>query len=303
MSSTIEPGSLGAQLAGRLTVAAPDVVGALAVFPIITDRSSTLDYLALADAVPLGVAVKEMPGGPEVNALVVHNPLDMPVLLYGGEEVLGAQQNRTFDASALVPARASLRVPVSCVEQGRWQHARRDESFVPAPQVAHPALRGRRSEGAGQGEVWEEVASTAARLDAGSETGALHDAFEHHRRLLAEVAARVPVKCSQVGMLVAIGSRFVVLDCVSDVEAFASLQPRLVQGYALQACSAPRTAPPSLEDARDYLDLLLEATPARRPSIGLGESARFEFGSLAGTSLAHGGELVALTAYAPATTA
>ena len=43
------------------------------------------------------------------------------------------------------------------------------------------------------------------------------------------------MKCSQVGMLAAIGGRFVVLDYVSDVEAFAALHDPLVAGYALDA--------------------------------------------------------------------
>ena len=63
---------------------------------------------------------------------MVVNPTDVAVLLYEGEEVLGAQQNRTFDVSVLVPAGASVRVPVSCVEHGRWESARHDEAFRPA---------------------------------------------------------------------------------------------------------------------------------------------------------------------------
>jgi ARG/rhodanese/phosphatase superfamily protein len=35
--------------------------------------------------------------------LSVENPTDLPLLVYEGEEVLGAQQNRTFDATALCP--------------------------------------------------------------------------------------------------------------------------------------------------------------------------------------------------------
>ena len=34
-----------------------------------------------------------------MNDLVVVNPTAVAVLLYEGEEVLGAQQNRTFDVS------------------------------------------------------------------------------------------------------------------------------------------------------------------------------------------------------------
>jgi hypothetical protein len=48
-----------------------------------------------------------MPGGGNVNDLVIVNPTDLPVLVYEGEEVLGAQQNRIFDVSVLVAAGTS----------------------------------------------------------------------------------------------------------------------------------------------------------------------------------------------------
>ena len=72
------------------------------------------------------------------------------------------------------------------------------------------------------------------------------------------------MKCSQVGMLAAIGGRFVVLDYVSDVEAFAALHDPLVAGYALDALDARATdaAVPSLDDARDFLALMLGALAA-----------------------------------------
>ena len=42
--------ALADQLATPLTVADPDVVGALCVFPLIADRAPTLDYVAFAEA-------------------------------------------------------------------------------------------------------------------------------------------------------------------------------------------------------------------------------------------------------------
>ena len=104
--------------------------------------------------------------------------------------------------------------------------------------------------------------------------------------------------CSQVGMLAAIGGRFVVLDHVSEVEAFAALHGPLVQGYALDALEASDAAPPSIDDARDFIELLLGAPCTPGPAVGLGEGLRFAFGGLAGTGLVHEGELVTLTAFA-----
>ena len=90
--------TLAPHLAVEITVAAPTVVGSLAVFPLIADREPSVRYVSFAEAVQQGATVKELGGGASVNDLVVHNPLDVHVLLYEGEEVLGAQQNRTFDA-------------------------------------------------------------------------------------------------------------------------------------------------------------------------------------------------------------
>ena len=96
--------ALADQLAAPLTVADPDVVGALCVFPLIADRAPKLDYVAFAEGRRRGVAINELAGGAEVGDLVVHNPLELPVLLYEGEEIQGAQQNRTVDISVLVAA-------------------------------------------------------------------------------------------------------------------------------------------------------------------------------------------------------
>ena len=205
------------------------------------------------------------------------------------------------------------RSQVSSVEAGRWDGWRGAESFAPAPQAAYPALRRMKNDqvrsdlaagGEGravQGEVWREVAEKSARHGVRSHTGAMHDVFERHRTTLDAIAAQVTMKCSQVGMLAAIGGRFVVLDHVSDVEAFASLHGPLVQGYALDALEVPAAlAPvtPSLDDARDFLALLLGGQAVRNPNVGLGDSLRFAFGGLAGTGLAVDGELVTLTAFA-----
>jgi len=88
-----------------LTLADPTVVGSLTVFPLLADTPPALHYVSFAEAVQRGATVTELAGEASVNDLHVHNPLDVPVLLYEGEEVLGAQQNRTFDISVLVAAR------------------------------------------------------------------------------------------------------------------------------------------------------------------------------------------------------
>src|SRR5688572_14423893 len=122
------------------TLGEPQVAGPLAVFPVFGPEPR-LHYRAFAQATSLGAFVKELDEGASVRELVVENPTDLPALIYEGEEVLGAQQNRTFDASVLVASGARIRLPVSCLERGRWDSQRSQEHFTPAPQATTASLR------------------------------------------------------------------------------------------------------------------------------------------------------------------
>ena len=184
-------------LAEPLRVGQAAVSGGLAVFPLF-GPAPRLEYLSLAEGRKRGAAVHELDRGASVNDLVVDNPTNTPLLLFEGEEVLGAQQNRTFDISVLAPPHRKLTVPVSCVEAGRWESARHAEVLRPAPQTAYPRLRRMKAmqvrervavgldARANQMAVWEEVAETSHRHGAASRTGAMHDVFEGQRSKLAE---------------------------------------------------------------------------------------------------------------------
>jgi hypothetical protein len=293
------------------TVAGPDVSGALAIFPLI-GPAPTLEYLSFAQARVLGARVIELEQGASVRDLTIENPGDLPVLLFEGEEVLGAQQNRTFDVSALVAAHSKLQVPVSCVEAGRWHGARHAEDFAPAPQAAYPALRRMKNTQvrsqleahaaprADQQAVWAEVRATSDRRGAASPTGALSDVFEHRRERLDEICSAMSMTRSQTGMLVAIGGRFAVLDRVSQPDVLDSLFAPLVRGYALDALEAPAPAPadpPSVDEARATLERILACRVTEYDGIGLGRDARVADGAITGAGVLVADELVQLSAF------
>ena len=310
------PPAINQYVAESLRVGEPDVVGSLAVFPVL-GPPARLAYSAFAQACAAGLQIKERDGGASVNDLVVLNPTGHNVLLYEGEEVLGAQQNRTFDVSVLVPARGRLTVPVSCVEAGRWDGTRHAEAFSPAPQAAYPALRRMKNAQAraravvggearaDQSAVWDEVASKQSRHGGASATGAMHDVFEHRRGRLGEMVERIRLREGQCGALVAIGGRLDVLDYVSRPEVFAVLHGPLVQGYALDALERRGRSVPDVADAQDWLDRTLTAPVTEQDGIGMGRDVRFDAPGTAGAGLVRGMELVQLTAFAerPASTA
>src|SRR5689334_22347143 len=110
----------------------PQLAGPLAVYPILGVEPRT-EYRSLAQALKLDASVTEVNAQGSVGDVLVSNPTDQSILIYEGQEIQGARQNRAFDAPALVPAGTELKLPVSCVEQGRWDGRRHAERFTPAP--------------------------------------------------------------------------------------------------------------------------------------------------------------------------
>ncbi len=74
--------ALSDHLAEPLRLGEPDVHGPLAVFPVF-GPAPVLEYVSFAQARAYGISIKELPSGAAVNDLVVLNPTDHTVLLYG----------------------------------------------------------------------------------------------------------------------------------------------------------------------------------------------------------------------------
>ncbi|MFN8174673.1 MAG: DUF6569 family protein [Solirubrobacteraceae bacterium] len=293
-----------------LTIGEPKFAGPLAVFPIFGPLPG-LDYRAFSVALEHGAFVRELERGASVNHLLVGNPTDRALLLYEGEQVLGAQQDRTMDSNVLVAAGAQVEVPVSCVEAGRWDGSRHREHFRPAPHADDPSLRRLKRESAlsnagrglagrpAQSEIWREVGSRLARFDVASESSKFGDLFEQRRGEIGALADHIEPAAGQVGALACIGDAPIALDVVSRPEVFAALHDRVVRGYALDALSAHRArgqvADPTVAGAFLARALTASRRPVRTP--GLGDAHTLVGPQVVGSSLSLEDELLALCAF------
>ena len=277
--------------------------GGIVIVPLFPRRSPVAEYLTLDEAFPRGLRVTETSEAGSVPELVVANPLDEQVLLYDGEELVGAKQNRILNVSVLVAGKATLSIPVSCVEEGRWRHVSAD--FTAAPHISHAQLRRRKAQtlasaplarGLAQSEVWDEVRAKAARMDAASPTMANADTFRTHGVALGRLERAFPALPGQSGAILALGDDLC-LDYVSRPEAFARLWPKLRAGYlldALERLDGPPTPSARIEAFASGLDRVLET---RGPSAGLGEDFRLHGAGVIGSALAIDGETIQLSAF------
>src|SRR6185312_5307618 len=117
--------------------------------------------------------------------ILLRNLADIPVLILDGEELIGAKQNRVLNLTVLVPGKAELTVPVSCVEQGRWAY--NNPEFRPSKRALYADLRARKvaqaseslalsgTRSAHQIEIWRDLAEKCHRMGADAPTGAMAD--------------------------------------------------------------------------------------------------------------------------------
>ncbi len=273
------------------------------IAPLFPRRQPRAQYVTLEDSLALGFRVRELDEAGVVPTLAVENPLDANVLLYDGEELVGAKQNRILNVTVLVPAESKTAIPVSCVEEGRW--SRRSQFFAAAPHAAYPELRRRKAErlsaapleaGLAQGAVWDEVSAKSARLRVDSPTRAQADIFRSHEASLAELRRAFPPAPGQSGALFALGDRMCV-DYVSGPDAFVQLYPKLLEGYLLDAIERLDGKPTGAETLEAFLREVESAPSSRAASVALGEDVRLRGKQVVGSGLELEGELVQLCAF------
>ena len=274
------------------------------ITPLFPRRAPQAVYLTLDEALPLGLRITEIDSAGSVPELAVSNPLATDVLLYDGEELVGAKQNRILNVTVLVAARSDARIPVSCVEQGRWHT--QSEEFAAAPHTASPEVRSRKAaqleaeplaRGQAQSEVWDAVVATAARHHVDSPTAAQSDVFRAREHDLGELRAAFPITPGQSGTLLALGTQTLCLDWVSRPEAFARLYPKLLDGYLLDGLERQDADSAPLGQVERFASALTEATATRRPSAGRGEDVRLRGAGCRGSGLELDGELLQLSAF------
>ena len=275
----------------------------IVITPLFPARDPIAGYITLDEALPRGLTISETSDAGSVPELAVVNPLDVSVLLYDGEELVGAKQNRILNVSVLVGAGAKIPIPVSCVEQGRWN--RSSVAFDSAMHISHSHLRRRKAEmlaaqpmarGVAQSEVWDEIQTKQYRMMVNSPTGANRDTFEAYGDRLRVLEDAFPLQPGQCGAVLAIGNDLC-LDTVSRPDAFALLWPKLRAGYLLDALERLDQTPAARERIAGFVDEVTDAPITRGPSAGLGQDIRLRSPSVIGSGLELDGEHIQLSAF------
>jgi len=286
---------------------------ALTVFPLFSETKSSVEYILVDEALEKkSVVVEEINVAGSVPDLLVKNSSDNRVLFIEGEELIGAKQNRILNASIIVAAHSELKIPVSCVEEGRWRYKKRrfDSSGSHSPyelrydlkKSVFTSLKSGRGYRSDQGKVWEKVRKIHAMHGTSSPTGAMSTAFKELKHRIAEFRKKIKYVEGAIGIAVAIGKKVVALDIFDKSSTCKKVWARLISGFVIDALEkgVSRSEGAGVNDVEQ---LLLRATDAKWKKVepvGEGEEYRTEFDEDNGSVLAiedtlvHGSVLTAL---------
>jgi hypothetical protein len=288
----------------------PRAVGALSLIPLFHE-GPTSAYIPYASVQGSGlVEVREVTGGGAVNTLVAVNRSDQPVLLLEGEILEGMQQTRVLNISILLPAMSELKIPVSCVEAGRWSAtsavARRHD-FHMSPRARSrknvTVAQSVRSIGAyasDQSEVWASVNQELLAHNVESSTREHAEIGRQKRAEVEQTLAQLEPEPGQCGVAAVLGGNPLCLDLFDRGSTLEAVWSGLVGSYALDAMTVPESAVAARDLKRTvtWLKALPNSVLTMHPGVGLGTNVVLSSPKAGATGLTMDDALVHLAAFA-----
>ncbi len=253
----------------------------------------------LPDIATDGLRIEEL-AQPAMPELTARNPTDKPILIVEGEELLGGDQDRCVNATALVAPMSDVRLPVSCVGPGRWgdhREYRRDVSRTPysvRARLMESLNASRRRKGrhhSDQAVVWQAIKELQLRMDvtipptaAPNVTEILHR--DRSRLRAIQSLVKIGPLPQQNGIVVTHGPWVEAMEVFGSPELLQTHWGGLVRSYLLEAPPDPTdTVGLSAERAMWAVRRFAFMKTSNTRGIGLGMERRAMDPLMAGQAL------------------
>jgi hypothetical protein len=289
-----------------ISVGDPAIYDNLTIFPLVGIMPVLpVGVVTLDEALSSGWLVIEEVKGGTVPVVHISNLSEKTVFLMGGEILSGCKQDRIVSRDLMIkPYRKKLRVPVYCVEQGRWTF--NSKEFSSEQNLGAYWLRSSAQVGEedSQYKIWSQIADANRKMNVESATGAYQDAVRDGKvGARIEEAVKAVNKALQfpentVGAAVCIGDYIASVDLFGGVSLFEKFWPKILKSSALSACASDEKGTVSKESVVRYLKELSAMSPQQNPGIDLGKELRMDGDSFQAGALVYKNSLVHLGSFA-----
>ena len=253
------------------------------------------------------VEIQEVSDQGHVHEILFKNKGSLPVLIPEGEILTGAKQNRVINVTILIAAQCQIKIPVSCVERGRWQYS---SKHFESSQYAHPSLRSKKifssnmsrdqtgEARSDQGEVWDEVSAKLHEMHASSSTDSLLDGFKSSENKIRDYREHFILPNNTSGVIVCRGDRVTGIDYFGKASHFKAYWEKLSASYFLDACyDNSESKKTGKEKAISFIESIVEGIDVCAKPIGLGDEFMVKGNSITGTGVWFSDSLCHLSAF------
>jgi hypothetical protein len=247
------------------------------------------NFITLGEAKKEGVVeIMEREGG-EVSSLTVTNKGTRPILLLGGELLLGGKQDRIVARDVIVPPGKTVNVEVFCVEHDRWdgetQHFEYKDSVVPEKVRQAAAYDGQEAVWGEVGKVNEQaVFARGGTIAAGLSSETVTKAINSN---LPKVLEGLKSQKDVVGVIYVLNGRIQSADLFGNPRIFEAAKESLVRGYL--ADGAPDASKPTFKiemgTCRKFLEEILQDRDKRSKAQANGAAAEMSGRNVRGLEL------------------
>lgn len=263
-------------------------VGCIDLVPLIARGTMVLPELdLLEDALRAGsTEITEVSERGVVGEVLVKHAKSAraPLLLLDGEEIVGAKQNRTFNGSFIVEPGSEVRIPVCCVEKGRWRHegdgkfaseSRTVVTSVRAEKVRGTAktLVGTGSYSSDQASVWTSVSKYSEMTRISSRTESLSETMVARVAEIRSQISAIEIHPGQIGLAAVANGRMLGADIVGSPALYRRVHRKIALGFAAEivedrgrSASAPYVVLDALADVSREVTAV-KAAPGRGSTV------------------------------------
>jgi hypothetical protein len=284
---------------------------AVTVVQLSTSFRDSFNYISGARAIRENlIEVTEVNKSGEVNFLKVVNLSKDYVFFMDGDILAGAKQNRVLNTSVLLSPNSNTKLPVSCVEQGRW--SAKSEKFSDTSYSAPTSLRAKKAQDvkenlkyermptSDQGAVWSSVNEMQDLTCLRSSTSNLSDIFDAFEDDFETFTKKFTVDNEANGLAIFTNNKLLNIDIFNRTDIFNEYFPKILKGAAIETYKlSPKEIPTEAEakyKALDFLDKFETLSFELSDGVGVGKEKRFETESLTGFELVHNDYTIHLTA-------
>ena len=279
-------------------------VKGLGVIPILTKEVIEIPaFETLETALKKGFArITETGPGGEVPFLLFENTSDNPVIILDGEEVVGGKQNRIVNATLVILGNATVKIPVSCIQAGRWRRERADfesagsvfRARSRAVQKATVSTSVRESGGfrSDQSAVWDEVSTSLHELGVNSATSNFREGCEKVAHKLEKFVEAIRPVENQIGAIFINAQGVLGLEMLGTTALFSQVCDKVIKSFAFEVLGGPELSGASIEAATQWWDKTLKSRVTGHTSPGAGVDIRVGAEDLIGSGLFWNGVLV-----------